>query len=162
APAIVGGSALPPAAVALIRQCDTFFIATAVEAAQGAGDIGVGADVSHRGGKPGFIDIDAQGALTWPDFQGNNLFNTIGNLTADGRAGLLFIDFARGDLLQLSGQATVVWDADEVERFPGAQRLLRFFPQRHVLRQGRLPLRWALCEPSPYLEHTGAWERAGR
>lgn len=162
APAVVGGSSLPPAAAALIRQCDTFFIATAVDASQGAEQAGVGADMSHRGGKPGFVDIDTQGVLTWPDFQGNNLFNTIGNLTVDGRAGLLFIDFERGDLLQLSGHATVVWDGAEVERFPGAKRLLHFSPVRHVFRQGRLPLRWALREPSPHLEHTGVWERANR
>ncbi|MGH8807264.1 MAG: pyridoxamine 5'-phosphate oxidase family protein [Noviherbaspirillum sp.] len=145
-----GSGPLPDAALTLIRQSDTFFIATAVAH---------GADVSHRGGRPGFVQVDAQGVITWPDFQGNNFFNTIGNLLADGRAGLLFIDFERGDLLQLSGRAEVLWDGPEVERFQGAQRMLRFSTEHFILRQRALPLRWSLCEPSPHLEATGIWDR---
>lgn len=151
---VTGGNSLPEAAHALVRQADTFFIATAANAGKG---VPHGADVSHRGGRPGFVDIDAQGALVWPDFQGNNFFNTIGNLIADPRAGLLFIDFARGDLLHLSGRAELVWDGEAVARFPGAKRLLRFVPERCVLRPGRMPLRWTFGEMSPHLEATGIW-----
>jgi predicted pyridoxine 5'-phosphate oxidase superfamily flavin-nucleotide-binding protein len=154
-PVIAGNGALPDAALALIRRCDTFFIATAADASAGAAH---GADVSHRGGRPGFVQVDAQGTVTWPDFQGNQFFNTIGNLAADGRAGLLFIDFERGDLLHLSGRAEVVWDGPEVAAFPGAQRMLRFRTTRHVLRPRALPLRWALREPSPHLQATGVWD----
>lgn len=142
-----GDGNLPDSARRLIRNSDTFFIASAV--AQGA-------DVSHRGGLPGFVDIDADGVLTWPDYQGNNFFNTIGNIGADARAGLLFIDFEQGDLLHLSGRAAVQWDGPEVARFAGAKRLMRFIPEQHVLRQHALPLRWALRETSPYLESPGA------
>jgi predicted pyridoxine 5'-phosphate oxidase superfamily flavin-nucleotide-binding protein len=152
--AIAGGGALPDAALALIRRCDTFFVATAADVSTGAAH---GADVSHRGGKPGFVHVDAQGLITWPDFQGNNFFNTIGNLTADGRAGLLFIDFERGDLLHLSGHAQVVWDGPEVAAFSGAKRLLRFAAARHVFRPRALPLRWSLREQSPHLQATGVW-----
>lgn len=155
APAITGGSTLPDAARTLVCQADTFFIASAADAGRG---VPHGADVSHRGGRPRFVGIDAQGAMVWPDFQGNNFFNTIGNLIADPRAGLLFIDFAHGDLLQLSGRAEVVWNGDEVARFPGAKRLLRFFPERHVFRLGAMPLRWTLNEESPHLAATGTWE----
>jgi predicted pyridoxine 5'-phosphate oxidase superfamily flavin-nucleotide-binding protein len=143
-----GSGPLAEEALALIRQSDTFFIATAVAH---------GADVSHRGGRPGFVQVDAQGVITWPDFQGNNFFNTIGNLLADRRAGLLFIDFERGDLLQLSGRAEVLWDGPEVERFQGAQRMLRFSTERFILRPRALPFRWSLCEASPHLEATGVW-----
>lgn len=152
--AIAGGSMLPEPAIALIRRSDTFFIATASDATGGPPH---GADVSHRGGLPGFVGIDGGGALVWPDFQGNNFFNTIGNLSADSRAGLLFIDFERGDLLQLSGRAQVLWEGEEVERFPGAKRLLRFLPEHHVFRPARMPLRWSVCESSPYLAATGTW-----
>lgn len=139
---------LPAAGIALIRRSDTFFIATANAH---------GADMSHRGGRPGFVRADASGTIAWPDFQGNNLFNTIGNLTADARAGLLFIDFERGDLLQLSGRVEVIWDGPERDGFAGAKRLLRFFTERHLFRQGRMPLRWRLCEVSPHLAATGVW-----
>ncbi|HEY8605979.1 MAG TPA: pyridoxamine 5'-phosphate oxidase family protein [Noviherbaspirillum sp.] len=151
-PAMSGSGALPPDALALVRASDTFFIATA-SAAGGAH----GADVSHRGGRPGFVDVAADGSLVWPDFQGNNFFNTIGNLLDDPRAGLLFIDFARGDLLQLTGKADIVWDGEQVARLPKAQRLLRFRAQRYLWRRSALPLRWQLCEPSPHLEGTGTW-----
>lgn len=140
------GKSLPDAARTLIRQCDTFFIASA------AGDT---VDVSHRGGRPGFVQADADGVLMWPDFQGNNFFNTIGNLLVDARAGLLFIDFEQGHLLHLSGHAEVVWEGPRVEGFAGAKRMLRLITERHVFRQGVLPLRWALREPSPHLEATG-------
>lgn len=156
---IAGGGMLPESAIALIRRCDTFFIATASNAMGGPPH---GADVSHRGGLPGFVGIEADGALVWPDFQGNNFFNTIGNLSADPRAGLLFIDFERGDLLQLSGRAEVVWEGEEVERFPGAKRLLRFMPEHHVFRPATMPRRWSLCESSPHLAATGTWDRVGR
>lgn len=151
---VSGTGALPPDAVALVRLSDTFFIATTADASAGKAH---GADVSHRGGKPGFVSVGEDGEMTWPDFIGNNFFNTIGNILADGRAGLLFIDFEYGDLLQITGKATVLWDEDEVSRFEGAKRLLRFQPERYVLRKNAFPLRWALREQSPYLEPTGTW-----
>lgn len=80
-----------------------------------------------------------------------------GEREAQERAGLLFIDFERGDLLHLSGRAEVVWDGSEVAAFPGAKRLLRFASARHVFRPHALPLRWSLREPSPHLQATGVW-----
>ncbi|KRB94203.1 pyridoxamine 5'-phosphate oxidase family protein [Noviherbaspirillum sp. Root189] len=151
---VSGTGALPPAALALVRRSDTFFIATMADASAGRAH---GADVSHRGGKPGFVNVGEDGELTWPDFVGNNFFNTIGNILADGRAGLLFIDFEDGDLLQVTGKACVLWDEEEVSRFEGARRLLRFQPARYVFRKNAFPLRWALREQSPNLEPTGTW-----
>ncbi|MFC7515224.1 pyridoxamine 5'-phosphate oxidase family protein [Herbaspirillum sp. GCM10030257] len=151
---VSGTGALPPDAVALVRRSDTFFIATMADASAGKAH---GADVSHRGGKPGFVNVGTEGELIWPDFVGNNFFNTIGNILADGRAGLLFIDFEYGDLLQVTGNASVLWDEEEVSRFEGARRLLRFQPERYVLRKNAFPLRWVLREQSPYLEPTGMW-----
>jgi predicted pyridoxine 5'-phosphate oxidase superfamily flavin-nucleotide-binding protein len=153
---IAGEGALPEAALALIRHSDTFFIATAAEASNGAAH---GVDVSHRGGRPGFVSAEADGTLCWPDFTGNNFFNTIGNLEADGRAGLLFIDFAQGDILQMTGRGTVEWEGERLRQFAGAKRLLRFEASRWLLRKGAFPLRWALQEQSPYLENTGVWDQ---
>lgn len=150
-----GTGALPADALALVRRSDTFFIATMADASAGKAH---GADVSHRGGKPGFVNVGEDGGLTWPDFMGNNFFNTIGNILADGRAGLLFIDFEYGDLLQVTGMASVLWDEEEVNRFPGARRLLRFQPVSYVFRKNAFPLRWALQKQSPYLEPTGTWK----
>jgi hypothetical protein len=79
---------------------------------------------SHRGGDRGFVRIAGDNRLEIPDYAGNNHFNTIGNLMLDSRAGLLFIDFATGSLLQLTGQATIDWDSKAVTRVPGARRLV--------------------------------------
>ena len=90
---------LDGAARAAIAAADTFFVASRSRAGNGAM---FGADISHRGGRPGFIRVDGD-VLTIPDFRGNRYFNTLGNLLAEPRASLLFVDFASGGLLQLTG-----------------------------------------------------------
>ncbi|MCP3709863.1 pyridoxamine 5'-phosphate oxidase family protein [Paraburkholderia sp. CNPSo 3274] len=132
---------------ALIARADVFFIATANldEAAGAAG----GADVSHRGGMPGFVRIDDVRTLTAPDFSGNKFFNTIGNLLRDPRAGLLFVDFARGDLLYLAVRAEVIWDGPEIAQFPLAQRLVRFHVAEVRRVREALPLRWSAVDYAP-------------
>jgi predicted pyridoxine 5'-phosphate oxidase superfamily flavin-nucleotide-binding protein len=124
--------------------------------AEQAGRAG-GVDVSHRGGKPGFVRVEADGTLTVPDFVGNYFFNTLGNLVVNPRAGLLFVDFDTGDLLYLAVTAEIIWDGPEVDSFAGAQRLMRFKVQSMRLVESSLPLRWGEAELSPALEATGAW-----
>lgn len=116
---------LDAAARRLIQDADTFFIASAHPAAGTPTSTAEGVDVSHRGGRPGFVRVAADGTLTLPDFSGNRFFNTLGNLALDARAGLLFIDFEQGDLLQLIASAEIVWDGPELAAFEGAERLLR-------------------------------------
>jgi len=102
---------LSPRAVALIRSSNTLFIASA--ARPGASDRREACDVSHRGGEPGFVIVEegaAQSRLWIPDYRGNNFFNTFGNILRHPFAGLAFADFARGELLTLSGAAEVVWE----------------------------------------------------
>ena len=136
-----------------IEASDTFFIAT---------NAPEGVDVSHRGGRPGFVTVTEDGALLWPDFSGNNYFNTLGNLAVDSRAGLLFADFESGDLLQLTGTAETLWDGPELAAFRGAERLVRFVPSSVVLRRATMALRFAPQEASPVLVATGTWEEAER
>jgi predicted pyridoxine 5'-phosphate oxidase superfamily flavin-nucleotide-binding protein len=97
-------SALDDAARRVIETADTFFVAS--RSRSGIGDGGL--DVSHRGGPPGFVAVRGD-TLVVPDFRGNRFFNTLGNLLGDPRAGLLFVDFATGDLLQLQGTVTIEW-----------------------------------------------------
>ncbi len=129
--------ALDDEARALIADADTLFIASTH-----AGQV----DVSHRGGAPGFVRIDEEGRLLLPDYAGNFFFNTLGNLLLEPRAGLLFIDFERGDLLQLSATAELIWDGPLVEAHPGALRLLRLSVTGMVRTRGGLPLRWSAGE----------------
>src|SRR3546814_16147619 len=81
-----------------------------------------GADVSHKGGRPGFIRVDDDRTLTVPDFGGNSFFNTIGNLACNRRAGLLFIDFDSGDLLSVAASAAPLWQDPAIKPFPAAKR----------------------------------------
>ncbi len=148
-------SRLDDAAAALVAAADTFFIATHAggEAAHH------GSDVSHRGGRPGFVRVSDDGrVLTWPDFNGNGFFNTLGNLHAEPRAGLVFADFAGGALLHVEGRAEIVWDGARLRAFAGAERLLRLQVDALLHRPTAWPLRWRLTEPSPALAGTGVWE----
>jgi predicted pyridoxine 5'-phosphate oxidase superfamily flavin-nucleotide-binding protein len=141
----------------MIRRADTFFIATAYPAAPGDGGAAHGVDVSHRGGKPGFVRVDTDGTLTAPDFMGNFYFNTLGNLTVNPRASLLFIDFANGDLLYLTADAEIIWEGAELESYADAQRLLRLRVRQMQLTEGALPLRWGAATLSPFLARMGEW-----
>ncbi|CAG9268859.1 2Fe-2S iron-sulfur cluster-binding protein [Paraburkholderia caribensis] len=140
---------------ALIEAADTLFVASYV----GDGEQRQ-VDVSHRGGKAGFVRIGDDGRLTIPDFAGNLFFATLGNFLVNPRAGLIFADFETGDVLQLTGDATVDLDSPEIAAFQGAERLWHFTPRRIVYRKGALPLRWKFQANgwSPNSLMTGSWD----
>jgi uncharacterized protein len=112
------GLALTPAQAARLAAADTLFLASRHPAA--------GADVSHRGGAPGFVVVAAPDRLLIPDYAGNTMFTTLGNLAAHPEAGLLLVDFERGDTLQLTGRATIDWDPAARTEMPGAERVVEF------------------------------------
>ncbi len=123
-----------------IKTADTFFIASGF---RGEGESPTyGMDASHRGGDRGFVQVLDDTRVRFPDFAGNNHFNTIGNLMLDPRAGYLFVDFESGSLLQVTGTATIDWDSAEVEEFPGARRLVTLDIHEVVETRSALSLRW--------------------
>ena len=142
----------------IIEAADTFFVASYVNRTSEERQV----DVSHRGGRPGFVRIDADGGLTVPDFNGNLFFNTLGNFVINPRAGLLFVDHETGDMLQMTGRVQVILDSPEIAAFDGAERLWRVQPEKVVLRKDALPLRWGLLEGgvSPSSLMTGEWSKA--
>ncbi|MEV6961210.1 pyridoxamine 5'-phosphate oxidase family protein [Streptomyces sp. NPDC051207] len=127
------GTALTPAQQAFVRAADTFFVATVH---------GTGADASHRGGNPGFLRADSPRELSWPDYPGNAMFLTLGNLATDPRAGLLLIDWETGTTLQLTGEA-------RTEFTDGGERRVRFTLTEAVETPAAIPLRWSPPEYSP-------------
>ncbi|WP_430474574.1 pyridoxamine 5'-phosphate oxidase family protein [Thalassospira lucentensis] len=145
---------------AMIAQADTFFVATYVDRSDENREV----DVSHRGGKAGFVHVDADGTLTIPDFAGNLFFNTLGNILSNPKAGLVFTDFATGDVLQITGAADVITEGPEITAFQGAERLWRVFPHKAVWRKSALPIRWRTQADgmSPNSLLTGDWETAER
>jgi uncharacterized protein len=139
----------------MIATADTFFVASYVDEGERRQ-----VDVSHRGGKAGFVRIGDDGRLTIPDFAGNLFFATLGNFVVNPRAGLVFADFETGDLLQLTGDATVDLESEEIAAFQGAERLWHFTPRRIVYRPGALALRWTFQANgwSPNSLMTGSWD----
>jgi predicted pyridoxine 5'-phosphate oxidase superfamily flavin-nucleotide-binding protein len=140
----------------LIEAADTLFIATVAE--RPGADARMGADMSHRGGKPGFVKILEDGSLLLPDFKGNNHFNTLGNIVETGRAGLLFPDFQTGDLLHLTGSAAVVWPEDSPFTYDGAQRYVRITPNLIIRRRAAMPIHWTYTGASPFLPAGTIWQ----
>lgn len=150
-------STLSPQALALVAQADTFFVATAHPQSAASSDPRHGVDVSHRGGPPGFVRVDHPGQLSVPDFSGNNYFNTLGNLLLEPRAGLLFIDFDRGDLLYVLAQAQLLTDAAALQGFAGAQRVLRLYLSQVLHLRGAWPWHWGPPQASPHVQGLGPW-----
>jgi uncharacterized protein len=83
------------------ERADTLFIASGHRSDAGSRTFGM--DASHRGGPPGFVQVQGSQTLLIPDYAGNNHYNTIGNLVMDPRMGLVFVDFESGGMLQLTG-----------------------------------------------------------
>lgn len=114
---LISGERLNKEALDMISKCDTIFLAT-----KGPNDL----DVNHRGGPPGFVRVLAgeTDQLVLPDYSGNRLFQSLGNIEHSAVAGVTFVDFDTGDSLYTSGRARNVVDAPEVvDLLPGAQRL---------------------------------------
>ncbi len=136
--------------VSFIAEADTFFIASRsaqfdqLESSQGL-------DVSHRGGLPGFVRVISPNELCFPDFSGNLLFNTLGNLEVDARAGLLFIDFQSGRMLNIIGRTRICWDVPETTRSQGIERLIFLDIQCVVNRDHAFPHAFDFVSYSPHL-----------
>lgn len=128
------GSELTGEEAASVATADTFFVATV--------DLEGNGDVSHRGGDPGFLQVLSATHLRWPDYAGNAMFNTLGNLEVDPRAGLLLPDWRTGTFLHLTGTAVVDWDPAHAAAVPGAQRLVDLTVERVVRVPHASPLRW--------------------
>ena len=157
-PAVDALQILDGAAIKLIENSDTFFVASYLNAKDD--DVTSGVDVSHRGGRPGFVRVDSGHTLTIPDYLGNFHFNTLGNFLENPKAGLLFIDFENGQLLTLTGTTEVLFDSDEVKFFKGAERLWRFKIDHGFRISNTLPFRWRFGEYSQNSQLTGTWREA--
>lgn len=140
---------------ALIRAADTFFVASYVDHDADHRSV----DVSHRGGRAGFVRVEGN-RLTIPDYAGNLFFNTLGNLQANPITGLLFVDFASGDMLQVSGRTELLLDSPLIKAFEGAERLWTVEVEQVVLRPAAVNVRWRFHDYAPTSLATGTWAEA--
>ncbi|KAB7757273.1 pyridoxamine 5'-phosphate oxidase family protein [Mycolicibacterium mucogenicum] len=118
----------------IVTRSDTFFI--------GSADPDGNADASHRGGNPGFLQVLSPNRLRWPDYRGNSMFMTLGNISANPRCGLLIPDWQTGTTLQLTGTAEIIWDE-------GPQCSVEFTVAEVIELTDVSPLRWGQAELSP-------------
>ena len=136
-----------------IRTADIFFIAS--RAPETGEDRRAGVDVNHRGGKQGFVKVLEDQTVIFPDYDGNNFFNTFGNILLDARVGMLFPNFETGDVVTLAGHAELVMDDPSRAAEYGAARYVRVTPTQVIRAPGGLPLRYAMQEISPYAPEPG-------
>ena len=141
--------------VAMLKQADIFFIASCSKAL--ANDRQTGVDVSHRGGRPGFIKLDDNGNLIFPDFTGNNFFNTLGNIVADPRIGLSMPNFVSGSTMWIIGEADILWNPDQFGDFNGAQRFVKIKPTPILISKKAVLKSGTDVELSPKLSDTDIW-----
>lgn len=118
---------------AIITAADTFFVASAHPDARAGSERSHGVDVSHRGGPRGFAAFSDDDTFSIPDFRGNDLYNTLGNLRLQPAAGLLFIDVAGGDVLQIEARAEVAAGTHPLGHPAASGRLVRFHVERSRL-----------------------------
>jgi predicted pyridoxine 5'-phosphate oxidase superfamily flavin-nucleotide-binding protein len=85
--------------VAQLQNADTLFLGSHSDA--------YGADPTHRGGPAGFVTVENGSTLWMPDYIGNGMFQTLGNLQLDDRIGVLSIDFSSGRILQVTGRGSL-------------------------------------------------------
>jgi uncharacterized protein len=125
-----------------IQKADTFFIASFHPE--------TGADASHRGGLPGFVRVVDSQHLLFPDYPGNHMFNTLGNITANPKAGLLFIDFETGSILQIQGAAQIHWEPQAATQFAGAERVVELAIHRVIQTTRAIEWKWRFHNYSPF------------
>lgn len=126
-----------------IERRDMFFIAT-------ASDDGW-PEASYKGGAPGFVRVLDEHTLAFPVYDGNGMFLSAGNLSVNPRVGMLFIDWATGTRLRLSGEASIDSDDPLIATYPGAQFVVRVRPRAVFANCRRYVHRMQLIERSPFV-----------
>src|SRR3954452_1741966 len=125
-----------------ISQSSMFFLATADAEGQ--------PDVSYKGGIPGFVRVVDEQTLAFPDYDGNGMFKSLGNIVVNPKVGLLFIDFENPDRMRVSGTASIAADDPLLVEFPGAQSIVRVRAERIFPNCPRYIHRMGLAERSVY------------
>ena len=126
-----------------IERRDMFFLATA--------DADGWPEASYKGGAPGFVRVLDEHHLAFPVYNGNGMYLSLGNLAANPRVGMLFIDWETGTRLRLNGHATVAPDDPLIDTYPGAQLVVRVRVRQVFANCRRYVHRQALVQRSPFV-----------
>lgn len=139
------GKSLNEEIKAWITSADTLFV--------GSRSATKNLDASHRGGPPGFIEIIDGQTLKIPDYAGNSMYNTLGNILQNPNTGLLFIDFNKGRTLQITGAASLLFDqqnSTDLLKTTGTGRFWLFKPEEWIVTENHHNVNWELLSYSPY------------
>jgi len=132
---------------AFIANASMFFLATA--------DADGWPDCSYKGGVPGFVAVLDPRTLAFPSYDGNGMFRSLGNISVSGKVGMLFIDFEHAGRMRVNGTATIHFDGSLLDRFEGAQAVVRVSVQRIFPNCPRYIHRMDLLEYSVYAPQSG-------
>lgn len=132
---------------AFIERCCMFFLATA--------DVQGNPDCSYKGGMPGFVQVQDEQTLAFPDYDGNGMFRSLGNILVNAQVALLFIDFERPNRLRVHGRATVRHDDPLLPQYPGAQLIVRVAVDHIFPNCPRYIHKMKLVAHSVYAPHLG-------
>ena len=134
---------------AFVEESPFFFLATA--------DADGRPDCSFKGGLPGFVRIAAPDLLVFPDYDGNGMFRSLGNIVVNPGVGLLFMRIGdKPGRLRINGHAELVLDDPMLDALPGAQALVKVTPTDIFPNCPRYIPRLTLEEPSIYAPRPNA------
>ncbi|KAF2117063.1 hypothetical protein BDV96DRAFT_17994 [Lophiotrema nucula] len=128
-------------AKSLIRKVDMFFLSTST-----AEDM----DTNHRGGPPGFVRILSDTEIVYPEYSGNRLYQSLGNLQTNPKIGITFPDYETGTILYTTGEAEILVGEAAAQLLPGSNLALKIKIDEVRLVEGGLPFRGTRKIPSPY------------
>ncbi len=133
---------------AFIESRDMFFLSTVDERGMPS--------VSYKGGDPGFVRVVDRGTLAFPLYDGNGMFFSAGNISANGKVGLLFIDFERPNRIRVHGEASVRSDDRLLEELPGAELIVRVAVTELFANCPRYVHRYDKVEASRFVPRAGS------
>ena len=137
-------SAFTPEDKAFVEASSMFFLATADADGQ--------PDCSYKGGVPGFVRVTGPSELSFPSYDGNGMFRSLGNVLANPRVGILFIDFEKPRRLRVLGRARL---EDPDGTFEGAQLMVRVRAEAIFPNCPRYIHRMQIVETSVYAPRPG-------
>jgi ferredoxin-NADP reductase/predicted pyridoxine 5'-phosphate oxidase superfamily flavin-nucleotide-binding protein len=138
---VTEGASLSDEGRDLITAADMFFLSTSTE-----DDM----DVNHRGGPQGFVRIMSRTEIVYPEYSGNRLYQSLGNLQLNPKIGLVFPNYSTGDVLYITGTTEILTDKDATNVLPGSNLAVKITINKARFVSNGLPFRGTRQSPSPY------------
>jgi predicted pyridoxine 5'-phosphate oxidase superfamily flavin-nucleotide-binding protein len=149
---------IAPHEAAFIESRDMFFIATADQEGR--------PNCSYKGGDPGFVRVVDERTLAFPNYDGNGMYLSMGNVLKNPNVGLLFIDFERGRRMRVNGLASIDENDELMAEYPEAQFVVRVAVREVLPNCPRYIHRYRKVDASEFVPRAGcdtpvpSWKRS--